>query len=102
MIALDARTNPRGVGGCLLVSAISHWSAPSSRETRLGAALYGEQGVNGVIIVKTLANLSEKEQKNLEREKAQHAKKLEKIADAEKSVTKSKSRLAISTVTTGA
>jgi len=31
-----------------------------------GAALYGEQGVNGVIIVKTLANLSEKEQKNLD------------------------------------
>jgi len=31
-----------------------------------GAALYGEQGVNGVIVVKTLANLSKKEQKNLD------------------------------------
>ena len=32
-----------------------------------GAALYGEQGVNGVIVVKTLANLSEKEQKKLDK-----------------------------------
>lgn len=32
-----------------------------------GSALYGEQGANGVIIIKTLANLSEKEQKKLDK-----------------------------------